>query len=90
MTKNTDSLIVELDTGGTSEIGFRATGVAEYWPSVTLPDSSPKESGWKVSEGETLTEPVFMDTARQKLELDITHEFEVADGEATLLIDKTK
>lgn len=35
-------------------------------------------------------EPVVMDTDRQKLELDITQEFEVADGEATLLIDKTQ
>ena len=35
-------------------------------------------------------EPIFMDADRQKLELDITREFEVADGEATLLIDKTK
>ena len=35
-------------------------------------------------------EPIFMDAERQKLELDITQEFEVADGEATLLIDETK
>ncbi len=35
-------------------------------------------------------ESIVMDTARQKLELDITLEFEYADGEATLLIDKTK
>ena len=35
-------------------------------------------------------EPIVMDTGRQKLELDITQEFEVADGEATLLIDETK
>lgn len=35
-------------------------------------------------------ESIVMDTARQKLELDITQEFEVADGEATLLIDETK
>lgn len=35
-------------------------------------------------------EPIVMDTDRQKLELDITQEFEVADGEATLLIDETK
>lgn len=33
-------------------------------------------------------EPIVMDTDRQKLELDITREFEVADGEATLLIDE--
>jgi len=37
-----------------------------------------------------LAEPIVMDTDRQKLELDITREFEVADGEATLLIDETK
>lgn len=35
-------------------------------------------------------EDIVMDTDRQKLELDITQEFEVADGEATLLIDETK
>ncbi len=35
-------------------------------------------------------EPIVMDTDRQKLELDITEEFEVADGEATLLIDEPK
>ena len=35
-------------------------------------------------------EPIFMDAGRQKLELDVTREFEVADGEATLLIDETK
>ncbi len=35
-------------------------------------------------------EPIVIDADRQKLELDITREFEVADGEATLLIDKTK
>ena len=35
-------------------------------------------------------EPIVMDTDRQKLELDITQEFEVADGEATLLIDERK
>ncbi len=35
-------------------------------------------------------EPIIMDTDRQKLELDITQEFEVADGEATLLIDERK
>lgn len=31
-----------------------------------------------------------IDAERQKLELDITQEFEFADGEATLLIDETK
>jgi len=59
-------------------------------PSVTLPDSSPKESGWRVSEEETRAEPVPMDADRQKLELEITREFEYADGEAIFLIDKTK
>jgi len=57
-------------------------------PSVTLIDSSPKESGWRVSEEEIPLEPIFMDADRQKLELDITKEFEYADGEATRLIDK--
>ncbi|MFC2008120.1 hypothetical protein ACFLT0_00300 [Chloroflexota bacterium] len=33
-------------------------------------------------------EPIFMDTDRQKLELDITKEFEFADAEATQLIDE--
>jgi hypothetical protein len=36
------------------------------------------------------TEHIVMDKDRQKLELDITQEFEVADGEATLIIDETK
>ena len=35
-------------------------------------------------------EPIAMDTDRQKLELDITQEFEFADREATLLIDEAK
>ena len=35
-------------------------------------------------------EDIFMDADRQKLELDITKEFEFADGEATLLIDEAK
>jgi len=33
-------------------------------------------------------ESIFMDAARQKLELDITKEFEFADGEAIRLIDE--
>ena len=57
-------------------------------PSVTLPDSSPKESGWRVAEEVIPLEPIFMDADRQKLELDITKEFEFADGEATRLIDE--
>jgi len=65
------------------------TGELLERPSVTLPDSGSKESGWRVAEEETL-QPTFMDADRQKLELNITREFEVADGEATLLIDKTK
>ena len=35
-------------------------------------------------------EPIIMDTDRQKLELDITQEFDSADGEAMLLIDETE
>ena len=35
-------------------------------------------------------EDIVMDTDRQKLELDITKEFEFADGEAVRLIDETK
>jgi len=66
------------------------TGELLDMPSVTLPDSGLEESGWRVSEEEILMEPIFMNADRQKLELDITREFEVADGEATLLIDKTK
>jgi hypothetical protein len=58
-------------------------------PSVTLRDFSPKESGWRVAEyEETSLEPIFMDADRQKLELDITKEFEIADGEVTRLIDE--
>ena len=39
---------------------------------------------------ETPLEPILMDAERQKLELDITREFEAADDEASLLIDETK
>lgn len=98
MTKNTDSLIVELDTGGSSEIGFRATGVAEYWRSQGVEELGVGESEQTLDRVfprpiditiETKSaEPVPMDAARQKLELDITQEFEVADGEATRLIDE--
>ena len=56
--------------------------------SVTIPDSGPNESGWRVAEEEMLLEHIFMDADRQKLELDITKEFEFADGEATRLIDE--
>lgn len=66
------------------------TGELLELPSVTLPDSSPTKSGWRVSKEEILPEPIFMDADRQKLELDITQEFEYADGEATLPIDETK
>lgn len=64
------------------------TGELLEMPSVTLTDSSPKESGWGVAEEEIPLAPIFMDADRQKLELDITKEFEVADGEATQLIDE--
>jgi len=40
------------------------------------------------SDEELALEPIVMDADRQKLELDITREFEVADGEATRLIDE--
>ena len=66
------------------------TGELLEMPSVTLIDSASKESGWRVAEEEIPLEPIFMDADRQKLELDITQEFEYADGEATLLIDKTR
>ncbi len=78
MTKNADPLIVESDTGGTSEISFRATGIAEFWWSQGVEELGVGESA----------ESIVMDTARQKLELDITQEFEVADGEAIRLIDE--
>ena len=41
-----------------------------------------------MAEEEIPLAPIFMDADRQKLELDITQEFEVAVGEATLLIDE--
>ena len=43
-----------------------------------------------MAKAEIPLEPIVMDTDRQKLELDITQEFEVVDGEATLLIDETR
>ena len=64
------------------------TGEPLDMPSVTLTDSSPKESGWRVAEEEIPKAPIFMDADRQKLELHITKEFEFADGEATWLIDE--
>jgi len=64
------------------------TGELLDMPSVTLPDSSPKKSGRGVAEEEVPLEHIFMDADRQKLELDITKEFEFADGEATRLIDE--
>ena len=66
------------------------TGEPLDMPSVTLIDSVSKESGWGVAEEEIPLEPIYMDADRQKLELDITKEFEFADGEATLLIDEKK
>ncbi len=78
------------DWGITLYIISPITGELLDMPSVTLPDSSPKEIGWRVAEEEIPLEPIFMDADRQKLELDITKEFEFADGEATRLIDKTK
>jgi len=64
------------------------TGEPLDMPSVTLIDSVSKESGWGVAEEEIPLEPIYMDADRQKLELDITKEFEFADGEATRLIDE--
>ena len=57
-------------------------------PSVTLPDFGPKESGLRVAEEEMPLEPIVMGADRQKLELDITKEFEFSDEEATRLIDQ--
>jgi len=76
------------DWGITLHIISPITGQLLDMPSVTLPDSSPKESGWRVTEEGISLESIFMDASRQKFELDITREFEVADGEATLLIDE--
>lgn len=72
----------------TLHIISQITGETLEMPSVTLPDSSLTESGWRVAKEETPLEPIFMNTDRQKLELDITKEFEFADGEATRLIDE--
>ncbi len=41
-----------------------------------------------ITVGTKSAEPIVMDADRQKLELDITKEFEFADGEATRLIDE--
>ncbi len=76
------------DWGITLHIVSPITGEPLDMSSVTLPDSSLKESGWGVAEKEIPLEPIFMDAERQKLELDITKEFEFADGEATQLIDE--
>ena len=76
----TATLIAPKDASGTSPRPFRVTGVAEHWRLQGLEELGVGESA----------EPIVMDTDRQKLELDITQEFEVADGEATLLIDERK
>ena len=85
---NQDWAQLTKDWGITLYIISPITGELLDMPSVTLPDSSPKESGWRVAEEEIPLEPIFMDAERQKLELDITKEFEFADGEATRLIDE--
>ena len=76
------------DWGITLYIISPITGELLEMPSVTLPDSVPKESGWRVAEEEIPLEAIFMDADRQKLELDITKGFEFADGEATRLLDE--
>ena len=73
------------DWGITLYIISPITGELLDMPSVTLPDSSPKEGSWRVAKEEISPEPIFMDADRQKLELDITKEFEFADGEAIRL-----
>ena len=76
------------DWGVTLHVISPITGELLDMPSVTLIDSVSKESGWRVAEEEIPLELIFMDADRQKLELDITKEFEFADGEATRLIDE--
>lgn len=69
---NRDTLFMEINADGTAGISFHATA----------------EHGSFVEMEEIPLEHVSMDADRQKLELDITQEFEFADGEATLLIDE--
>ncbi|MBA7705933.1 hypothetical protein ES703_114775 [subsurface metagenome] len=68
-------------------------GCPDAYPALAMVTVGPSginlEDGWRVAEVEIPLEPIVMDTDRQKLELDITKEFEFADGEATLLIDET-
>jgi hypothetical protein len=52
----------------------------------TVTAKEPEEAVFDAIEEKDL----FMDKERQKLELDITQEFEVADGVATLLINETR
>ena len=52
MTKNMDFLIVESEVGGTSEISFRATGVAEYWRSPEVEESGIGDSEKVFTKGE--------------------------------------
>ena len=80
MGENNTTTLTAINAGGTSVRTFHVTGVAEHWRSQGVEELVVRESA----------EPIVMDTDRQKLELDITQEFEVADGEATLLIDETK
>jgi len=80
MAERSSVIRIPRDVDGTSVRTFHATGIAEQWRSTVVEELGVGESA----------EPVVMDTDRQKLELDITQEFEVADGEATLLIDERK
>jgi len=80
MTERSNTTLVARDANGTSVRTFHVTGIAEHWRSQGVEELGVGESA----------EPIVMDTDRQKLELDITQEFEVADGEATLLIDEAK
>ena len=76
--KNNTTTLTAKDAGGTSVRTFHVTGVAEHWRSQGVEELVVRESA----------EPIVMDTDRQKLELDITEEFEFADGEAIRLIDE--
>ncbi len=80
MTEPNNATLIMRGADSTSDSTFRVTGIAEHWRSQGVEELGVGESA----------EPIVMDTDRQKLELDITQEFEIADGEATLLIDETK
>lgn len=76
MIEHSNANLIFRDADRTSNRTFRATGVAEHWWSQGVEELSVGESA----------EPIVMDADRQKLELDITQEFEIADSNGMVIV----